>query len=398
MNTANHTNTPLRIGIDGNEANVSSRVGSNAYAFEIITALDPLCRKQGVEVTVFLTQPPLPDLPPERAGWRYVIIAPNKFATQFALPLALFRRKNALDVFFSPGHYAPRLCPIPYISSVMDLAFLEYPEQFRKSDLYQLTAWTKYSVQHAARIVSISEATKHAVHKQYAIPKENIVVAYPAADQPLMLTQQQVQETLHTFQLKKPFILYVGTIQPRKNLVRLIEAFELIKHRIAKGRVFDQLPDAEHLQLVIAGKIGWLAGDVQRAAERSPVADDIRLIGYVTDEQKHALYQAATCSTLVGLLEGFGMPPLESLMHGTPVVVSKTSSLPEVVGEAGILVNPESVSSIARGLEKALKMNAHDKAAFAKNAKRQVDHFAWTRSATIILDTLHDVHQERLGK
>lgn len=386
--TTNHQ--PLRIAIDANEANVSNRVGSNEYAYQIIKAIELQTRNSSQNFTILLTTEPVEDMPQERAGWKYQLVSPAKFATQFALPLFLFKNREKFDVFFTPGHYAPRFCPIPYVSSVMDLAFFDFSHQFRTLDLYQLKNWTKYSVKHARHVIAISEFTKQDIIQKYSIPAENITVAYPAIGDQITRKQQRPnsRKVLQQFDITQPYILYVGTIQPRKNLVQLIEAFEILKDRLEKGRKVRKEGPQSGLQLVIAGKIGWLAGEVIRKIERSRWKTDIRLAGYVTDEEKHVLYKSAVCSTLVGLYEGFGMPALESLSLQTIPVVSNTTSLPEVVGDAGILVNPHSPKSIAKGLEKALFRITQEQQVFVMKARNQIKKFSWEHSAQIILEVL----------
>jgi glycosyltransferase involved in cell wall biosynthesis len=178
--------------------------------------------------------------------------------------------------------------------------------------------------------------------------------------------------------------VYVGTLQPRKNLVRLIEAYEKLCRKRASDRV--AVP-----QLVLAGKVGWLADELLERVKQSSFKQQIVLTGFVSDEQKYALLEKAECSVLVGTYEGFGIPPLESLAVGTIPVVAQTSSLPEVVGKAGILVNPESVNSIADGLYRALNVTPKEKTQYRKEARKQMKKFSWDSSAQIILETLEQV-------
>ena len=130
--------------IDGNEANTPSRVGSNIYAFKILESLFKIIStRTDIAITVVLASEPVVDMPNETLNWSYKVVQPTRFWTQWALPLHLFLHKNTYDVFYTPGHYAPRLCPIPSVSSVMDTAYLEYPDQFKKTDTLKLTEWTK---------------------------------------------------------------------------------------------------------------------------------------------------------------------------------------------------------------------------------------------------------------
>lgn len=399
-------NTPsLRIAIDGNEANITNRVGSNVYAFEIIVALEKITRKRAdIEVTVLLGGPKVKDLPKTRPGWKYQQIKPAKLLTQIGLPIHLYLHKHDYNVFFTPGHYAPRHSSVPYVSTIMDLAFLKYPQQFRRKDFLQLKNWTEYSVKHARKVIAISEYTKEDVQNIYGRLPEDVVVAYPAISENLKeVTGNKVSSVMHSFGLEKPYILYVGTLQPRKNLLKLIEAFERVQRVITNSNREVKLRSKYELrrvnafrsiQLVIAGKIGWLADDILDRVKNSPMANHIVLTDYVDEETKTALYQGAELSTLVGLYEGFGIPPLESLAHGTIPVVSNTTSLPEVVGEAGITVDPNSVTSIANGLLVGLLLSAKERARLRREGRKQLQQFSWETSAQHILTALEDVAQQ----
>ena len=227
----------LHIAIDGNEANIINRVGSNVYAFEIISNLEELLRNnEDVNVTVLLSSEKIEDLPQERKAWNYKVVKPAKFWTQWGLPLHLFINKDKYDLFFTPGHYAPKLSSVPYISSVMDTAYLEYPEQFKKSDTLKLTKWTEYSVKNAKKVIAISKFTKDQVVKNYAKNPDDVIVAYPSAAVDFQrYNQSNVNAFFRKHNITKPYFLFVGTIQPRKNLVKLIEAFE-IYYRMDAGR------------------------------------------------------------------------------------------------------------------------------------------------------------------
>lgn len=379
----------ITIAIDGNEANVANRVGSNTYAFEIITALELLTRADAsVKVTVLLAESPLEDLPKQRPGWYYRLVGPKPLWTQFGLPMHLFFHRY--DVLYTPGHYAPRLSPVPYVSSVMDLAYLVFPEQFRAKDLIQLRNWTSYSVKAARKVIAISQATKKDIMKHYQRLAQDIVVAYPAVTTlKKEKTQKHIDQVVKQFGLKQPYIVYVGTFQPRKNLLRLIEAFEKLCLDSSNSR--SQSNRAGSASLVLAGKVGWLADDILERIKTSPVKERIIMTGYVSEEEKQILYQHAHAAVLIGIYEGFGIPPLEAMQAGTVPVVANTTSLPEVVGRAGILVNPYEIDSIAGGLEKALNLKAKERAGYRKEARTQLKKFDWLESADTILKTLKEV-------
>ncbi|GIK83843.1 MAG: glycosyl transferase family 1 [Patescibacteria group bacterium] len=394
----------LHIAIDGNEANVLNRVGSNVYAFEILVQLEQLVRRnEDITVTVLLASPKITDLPDERKGWDYKVIKPEKFWTQWALPIHLYKNQKKYDVFYTPGHYAPRLCPIPYISSVMDTAYLAYPEQFKKSDTIKLTKWTQYSVKHAKKVIAISKFTKDEIVTHYGKNPDDIVVAYPsAAIQKLHYEPSQVNTFFRKHTITEPYFLFVGTMQPRKNLERLIEAFEIyyrmdagrsLQKKNAKSNRTNQKP-----KLVIAGKVGWLAEPIVKRIADSNIKNRIITTGFISDIEKQILYQHATASCLVGLYEGFGIPPLESLYFNTVPIVSNTTSLPEVVGEAGLYANPTNPQEIADQMWKAQNLSTVERRSFRRLAREQIKKFSWKLSAETILTTLITTAQELQNK
>ena len=385
----------LRIAIDANEANTQHRVGSNVYAFEIIKAIYKLSAKEsGLDFIILLNNQPVDDMPPQRMGWEYKVIKPKTLWTQFAEPAYLFLNHKKIDVLFTPGHYAPRHSAVPYISSVMDLAYLNYPKQFNHNDLIQLKHWTKYSVKKARKVITISEFTKADIVNSYQKKPEDIVVAYPAISQIIPASTQQTKSFFKKHQIKKPYFLFLGTIQPRKNLVRVVEAYEQLCRRLSgqqlkKGQKTNLLP-----QLVLAGKIGWLADPIINRIEKSPFFKQIVLTGYISEKIKPTLYEQATASILLGLHEGFGIPALESLQYGCVPIVSNTTSLPEVVGESGFQINPYDIKKIAATMEKVLRLSVKNKAAYRRKGKKRLQKFSWQESAQTIIATIKEVAHE----
>ena len=373
---------PIRLAIDGNEANVANRVGSNVYAFELLRSMENLTyrRRKEFDITILLSTPPVSDWPAERPGWHYQVIQPTKLWTQWAAPLYLNRYPDQFEIFFTPGHYAPRRCPIPYVSSVMDLAFLHFPDQFKKRDLWQLTNWTKKSVTNAKKIVTISHFSKKEIIKSYDRSAEDIIVAQPGIELVAStLTIRQERQALENLGIGENFFLYLGTLQPRKNLLRVIEAFE----KLVADR---KSPD--DLQLVLAGKIGWLADDILQKVSQSPIKDKIILPGFVSEEIKPALYRQSLANLNLGLYEGFGIPALEGMALGSVPIAANNTSLPEVVGDAGFLVDPYNINAITQAMATVLKMTSRHEQNWRKVAKKQLHKFSYEQSANTILTAL----------
>lgn len=370
----------MKIGINGYEANVLHRVGSNQYAYRILVELEKIT--QDDDVTVFLPADPVADMPAVRPGWKYRVLKPSFFWSQWRLPLDLFFSTligKKFDVIYSLGHYAPRWSSFPSVISIMDVAYLKFPEFFKRSDLWKLKQWTSYSAKQAKHIVTISEQSKRDVMEYYGKTSEDITVAYPGFE--AVYTNTSPKLTLEKLKVREPYIVYLGTIQPRKNLVRLVKAFELLAKK----------PQNRELRLVVGGKIGWMADEFVKTVQHSAVKKRIHILGFVTDEQKTALYARAEAAVLVGLYEGFGIPPLEALALGTIPVVSETASLPEVVGPGGVLVDPYSVEDIARGLQEAIEYKGKAREEKILAGQRHIQKFSWEHSGKLVLDALYRV-------
>jgi glycosyltransferase involved in cell wall biosynthesis len=389
---------PLHIAIDGNEANVANRVGSNVYAFDLLTALEEKTRNNPtIACTILLANPAQNTLPTERNGWKYKVIHPQKFWTQWALPLHLFRKRKVYDIFFTPSHYAPRICPIPYVSSVMDTAYLDYPDQFTPRDRLQLTKWTQYSVQNARKVIAISNYTRASVVENYGKPEKDVLVVYPASTKlKTSLTPEETQTFFSKHTISGSYILFVGTLQPRKNLHCLIEAYELFRDELAKQSdavVLQKSTTRKNMtmhppQLVLAGKVGWLAEPIMEKIQKSKYRADIITTGYISEVEKKTLLSKAICTTLIGLHEGFGIPPLEAMLYGSIPLVANTTSLPEVVGKAGFLVDPRDVEGIAHALLRIQRLTVRERAVYLRSGREQAAQFSWARSAEVLLKTL----------
>lgn len=377
----------ITIGLDANEANVKERVGSNVYAFQILKYLNRFqlkktgfFRSQNLNFHIYLKANPLPDLPKENENWRYHILKPKFLWTQWRLPLELYWQKQKPAVFFSPGHYAPRFCPTPLVISIMDLAFLKYPHQFKKKDLYQLINWTKYSVKKASLILTISEFSKKEIIHFYHYPADKIKVIYPGLENSNYSSsafKKAFSAARKKFSLNQKYFVFLGTLQPRKNIIRLIKAFKIL---ISQG--FD-------FQLVIVGKKGWLYQKIFQKAKELKLKNKIIFTDFVSKIEKTTILANAFAFILPSLYEGFGIPVLEAMKAGCPIIVSRNSSLPEVSGQAAIYINnPYSVDSIYQAMLKMVKLNQQEKESLIKKGFKQLKKFSWEKSAKEALNQL----------
>lgn len=282
-----------------------------------------------------------------------------------------------LNVFFN--FIVPPRVKGKVITVIYDMTYLRFPETMNESNLRRIRKDIGYSVARSDRIVTISEFSKSEIHELLEVPEEKIDVVYSA---PSIATGaadfQIVQERL---KIHKPYLLYVGTIEPRKNLIRLIQAFDWLKRE-------KQIPH----QLILAGGGGWKTEEIHQAAEAAQLGREIQFTGYISSEEKNALYQNADAMVFPSLYEGFGMPPLEAMLFGCPVICSDAASLPEIVGEAAELVDPLDVQAIADGIWHVLSNRDYRRSLIEKGAQQAL-RFSWDRSA----EKMIQIYKETLG-
>jgi len=288
--------------------------------------------------------------------------------------------------------WMPRSLPCPYVMTVHDVLEHMYRAHGRSS-LPRVMHFhlTRRVLNGAARILAVSKYTKSDIEKLFGIPGSRIEVVYNAIDERFLhghATDTERQVLTERYLVTYPFLLYAGRISPHKNLVRIIEAFSALKAELEKEGRF---PD---LKLIIIGDELSKHPDLRRTVIRGGVQNDVRFMGFVPIEMLRVFYDAAKIFVFPSLYEGFGLPPLEAMAHGTPVVTSNTSSLPEVVGNAAVLVNPENVFEIMRALLRVLlDQTVRDK--FKQRGYEQAKKFSWDSSARQILGVYEAVAGKR---
>jgi len=374
------------IGIDANEANVTNRVGIGQWAFHILTHIYKLDQKN--TYFIYLKNKPLSDLPKQKSNWQYKVIGPEKLWTKIALPLNLFLSSPKPDIFVSLSHYSPTICPCPTIPSIMDLGYLKYPNQFTKKDLYQLTNWTQKSISKASKIITISKFSQEELQKKYQINPNKIIIAPPASN-PLKTSLKTDQQILSKYNIKKPYFLYLGTLKPSKNIPFLLNAFSTFIKYHSTRELKNQSTIVPEYQLVIAGKKGWLFDDIFATVKKLNLEKNVVFTDYFQDSHKWSFYKQAAALVIPSLYEGFGMPALEAMSVGTPVIGSNITSIPEVIGNAGILVDPANT----RDLVKALKIIAKPitRQSLSKLSLIQSQKYSWVKSAQTIIDSLSSI-------
>jgi glycosyltransferase involved in cell wall biosynthesis len=375
------------IGIDGNEANVEKRVGVNEYAFQIICGLKKL-QEEGRNrhnLIVYLKSGPLPDMPKESANFKYRIIPGSKFWIVLKLMPNLVFAKRSPDIFFSPSHYVPPVAFMPRISSIMDLGYLEFSTQFTKKDFWQLKIWSAMSIRVSKAIIAISESTKKDIVRHYPFAKDKTWVTHLGYDRDMFnneISEKDVRRVRNKYSIVDDYVLYLGTLKPSKNIEGLIEAF-------ARLRIQNPGP-----QLVIAGKKGWLFGSIFKKVEDLSLEDRIIFTDFVSEDDKPALIKGARVFVLPSFWEGFGLDALNAMACGVPVVASNVGSLPEVVGTAGVLVDPKSVESIAQGIERVLSLGRSGYNSMIQKGLIQAKKFSWRGCAEKTLAIIENVYRQ----
>ena len=367
----------MTIGIDGNEANVANKVGISEYAYELLLEFNKLASKRkDLKFSIYLKDFPRGDMPSTSLFWQYKVVGPKKFWTRVGLPLALFSKNDKPDVFFSPTHYGPKFSPMQTAISIMDLSFLHFPSLFIKKDLYQLTNWTKASALKAKKIFTISDFSKSDIIKSYKVSEGKVVVTHLGIKPTLGTKVLNMTDLNKKFGIKGKYILFVGTLQPRKNITKLIEAFSKLKQN--------------DISLVIVGKKGWLYDEILAAPTKYDVKERTKFLEFVSNEDLPSLYKNALCFVLPSLYEGFGLPVLEAMKFGCPVITSNVSSLPEAGGDAALYFDPENVDDISKKIEEIIS-DEKLRQDMIKKGYNQIKKFSWEKTAKETLSVLEEM-------
>jgi glycosyltransferase involved in cell wall biosynthesis len=282
----------------------------------------------------------------------------------------------------------PYLPPCPYVITVHDVLDYMYRATNRAGLRAALHFYsTRFVLKKAAKILAVSNFTKNDLCRLFGIPADHIHVIYNAIDERFLQghsTPEEQEFIAERYQVNYPFLLYAGRISPHKNLVRIIEAFSSLKAELSKDDLYSDL------KLIIIGDEVSRHPDLRRTVVRSGVQNDVRFLGFVPIDVLRIFYDTAKVFVFPSLYEGFGLPPLEAMAHGTPVVTSNTSSLPEVVGNGAVLVNPENVFEIRKALYRALT-DPGLREKLKKCGYDQVQRFSWQNSVKRLIDVYNDL-------
>jgi glycosyltransferase involved in cell wall biosynthesis len=365
----------MRIAIDAHS--VGARLaGNETYATNLIEALAHI--DQSNQYTLYVTQQSAVDRFANR--WpNFVVRRTLPHTPLVRIPITLSRelRRHPVDVLHVQ-YTAPPFAPCPVVATIHDLAFEHLPETFNRRSWMQLRLTVRRTARRAAQITTLSEYSRRDISETYGIDPEVITVTPAAAAtmfKPLK-DETELQRVRKTYGIDGDYILSLCSIQPRKNLRRLIEAYSLLRRLHPEGK----LPT-----LVLAGKRGWLENETMQAAQRDELSADIRFTGYVADEHLNALYNGATCFVYPSYFEGFGLPILEAMRCGTPVIAGNRTSIPEVAGEAALLFDPFDVPSLVEALKRILNDAEYRETLGARGLQR-AGEFSWLTTARLTLD------------
>ncbi len=362
----------MLIGIDASRAVVARRTGTENYSLQVICSLVKAAPEH--HYRLYLRDVAPEGMLPQGERVEHVLVRPQRLWTHLGLSWEVLRRPP--DVLFVPAHVVPAWHPPRTVVTVHDLGYRFFPRQHTLRARLYLDLSTRFSCRAACRVIADSEATAQDLRREYGVPQGKIVVAYPGLDPKLSRAGAEAQSSVRQrYHLARPFVLYVGTIQPRKNLARLVEAFARLPGELAG------------YDLVLAGKTGWLAEGIHRRVEELRLGERVLFPGYVPEEDLAALLSAAECFVMPSLYEGFGLPLLEAMACGTPVICSSAGSLPEAAGDAALQFAPEDVDALRAALARLLG-NPELRQDLAARGYRQAARFSWERCARRILAVL----------
>ena len=364
----------MHIAIDAHSVG-AQLAGNETYAVNLIEALAEI--DQSNRYTLYVTRQSAVDQFTNRwPNFQVKRTLPHTPLVRIPLTLSVELRKNRVDVVHVQ-YTAPPRTPCALVATIHDLSFEHLPETFKRRSRAQLRLTVRRTAKKAAQILTLSEFSRRDIIETYALDPERVFVTPPAAPTHFapVTDVTELRRIRMTYGIQRDYILALGSLQPRKNLVRLIKAYESLRGVVSS----EQLP-----QLVLAGRRGWLEAETIRAAELSEARGDILFTGYVPDADLPAVYSGALCFAYPSYFEGFGLPILEAMQCGTPVIAGNRTSLPGVAGDAALLVDPFDQAAIGNGLVRLIK-NADYRTELRVKGVDRAAAFSWKNTARLTL-------------
>lgn len=371
----------LHIAIDAHSVG-TGLAGNETYVTNLIEALAEIDATN--RYTLYVTKREAVE---RFAGrWPHVSVQktlPHTPLVRIPVTLSAELRRRPVDLLHVQ-YTAPPLAPCPIVAAVHDLSFEHLPATFKRRSWMQLRLTVRRTAQRAARLIAPSEFTRLDLIRQYRLAPESVSVV-PLAASPRFrpASAEEVAHVRSLFGIEGDYLLAVGSIQPRKNLTRLIEAYADLRRQVGQ----DKLP-----RLVVAGKRAWLFEETLRAVEAAGLRDCVKFTGYVPESDLPALYTGALCFVYPSYFEGFGLPPLEAMRCGTPVVAGNRTSLPEVIGDAGLLVDPFDTRALSTALAR-LVGDETLRSALRERGRARARRFDWRETARLTLE----VYRQAIG-
>jgi len=366
----------LHIAIDAHS--VGAELGGNeSYATNLIEALAEI--DQANLYTLYVTKQAAIDRFDNRwANFKVRKTLPHTPLVRIPLTLSRELRRHPVDVLHVQ-YTAPPFAPCPVVTTIHDLAFEHLPETFNRRSWMQLRLTVRRTARRAAHIITVSEYSRRDISQTYGIAPKRITVTPEAAPTHFapVTNETELKKIRENYGIEVDYILSLCSIQPRKNLERLIEAYSCLR---------GIRPESKLPQLVLAGKRGWLDSGTFRAVERNGLGKHVLFTGYIPEQDLPALYSGANCFVYPSYFEGFGLPVVEAMQCGVPVIAGNRTSLPEVVGEAGLLFDPFDTSALVEAITRILDDSECRAELRAKGLQRAGD-FNWKTTAQLTLMT-----------
>ena len=360
----------LHIAIDAHSVG-AQLAGNESYAVNLIEALAEI--DQTNRYTLYVTKPSAIDRFANRwPNFKVRQTLPHTPLVRIPLTLSAELRRHPVDVLHVQ-FTAPPFAPCPVVTTIHDLSFEHLPETFKRRSRAQLRLTVRRTARKAAVILTLSEFSRRDIIETYAVDPERVLVTPAAAPKHFkpVADDREVQKIRERYGIGADYLLSLGSIQPRKNLTRLIDAYSGLR----ATRPGDELP-----QLVIAGKRGWLDDEVFRAAQQDGLDKYIKIIGYVPEADLPALYSGAMCFVYPSYFEGFGLPVLEAMQCGAPVIAGNQTSLPEVAGDAGLLFDPFDTRALGEAIARVIDHPDY-RAELRVKGRARAAAFSWIETA-----------------
>jgi len=363
----------MLIGIDASRATAAQRTGTENYTVHLVRALVEMGSAH--QFRLYLSRLPEDGLLPQGENVEWRVIPFPRLWTHARLAWEV--RADPPDVLFVPAHVLPLVHPPASVATVHDLGYFEYPQAHRAASRWYLNWATRHNARHARLVVVDSQATARDLMRYYGTPPDRIRVAYPAATPGLAPVRDEpaLDAVRERYGTGKAYFLYVGTLQPRKNLARLVRAFADLVSRDAVD---------SQVKLVLAGRRGWLYDEIVATARERCLEGRVVLPGFVAQEDLAALLSGALAFVFPSLYEGFGLPVLEAMACEVPVICSDTSSLPEVAGDAALLVDPHDTAALAGAMARVYSDPGLAEE-LVRRGRERAQRFSWEECARSVL-------------